>query len=208
MGCGSGGYALHLAEKFGCRVLGLDINKAGVRNANRLAMARNLAALVRFEQRDVSTSLPFADATFEAVFSNDVLCHVQRRVEVLREIFRVTKARGRFLFSDALVISGLVTHEEIATRSSIGFYVYSSPGENERLIEEAGFRLMQMIDTTESTALIAKRWHDSREKREKELIATEGHANFQGLQRFLASVNTLTTERRLRRYLYVTAKEE
>jgi hypothetical protein len=33
------------------------------------------------------------------------------------------------LFSDALVIGGMVSHEEIAMRSSIGFYVYSSPGE-------------------------------------------------------------------------------
>ena len=208
VGCGSGGYALHLAETLGCRILGLDINAAGVRNANRLAAVRNLEGLVRFEQRDVSTSLPVADGTFDAVFSNDVLCHLPRRAEVLREILRVIKKGGRFLFSDALVIAGLVTHEEIATRSSIGFYVYSSPGENERLIEQAGFRLMHAIDTTESASLIARRWHDSRVKREKELIAIEGDANFQGLQRFLAVVAVLTTERRLRRYLYVAAKEQ
>src|SRR5579862_5715451 len=33
IGCGSGGYALHLAEKVGCRLVGLDINAAGVHNA-------------------------------------------------------------------------------------------------------------------------------------------------------------------------------
>ena len=44
------------------------------------------------------------------------------------------------LFSDALVIGGLISHQEIATRSSIGFYVYSPPGENERIMEQADFR--------------------------------------------------------------------
>src|ERR1700723_4370268 len=37
LGCGSGGYALHLGEKVGCRLIGLDINEPGVRNANNLA---------------------------------------------------------------------------------------------------------------------------------------------------------------------------
>ena len=78
LGCGSGGYALHLAEKVGCRLVGLDINAAGVRNANQLALARGLASRAHFEQCDVSKNLPFDDKTFDAVFSNDVLCHRSR----------------------------------------------------------------------------------------------------------------------------------
>src|SRR5712675_3132375 len=72
VGFGSGGYALHLAEKVGCRLVGLDINAPGVRNANRLALARGLASQARFDECDVSKELPFEDKTFDAVFSNDV----------------------------------------------------------------------------------------------------------------------------------------
>ena len=86
VGCGSGGYALHLGEKVGCRLVGLDINASGVRNANQLAVARGLASQARFEQCDVSKDLPFADKLFDAVFSNDVLCHVPGRAEVLGEM--------------------------------------------------------------------------------------------------------------------------
>jgi ubiquinone/menaquinone biosynthesis C-methylase UbiE len=208
VGCGSGGYALYLAQIVGCRLVGLDINEPGVQNANQLAAARGLGEKVRFERCDASKGLPFEDGTFDAVFSNDVLCHLAGRPGVLGEMFRILKAGGRMLFSDALVVGGMLSHEEIATRSSIGFYVYSPPGENERLIARAGFHRISVTDTTDSAAQIAKLWYEARKKRSKELIAVEGNSNFEGLQRFLSCVHSLTAERRLLRYLYSANKPQ
>jgi len=206
IGCGSGGYALYLAEKLGCQIVGVDINEPGIRSAKELAQTRALGSRARFEQCDVSKNLPFDDQTFDAAFSNDVLCHVSGRLHLLAEIFRVLKPSGRMLFSDALVIGGLISAEEIATRSSIGFYFYSPPGENERLLEQARFSQVRATDTTENAAQISKKWHDARQKRKEELAAVEGQANFEGLQRFLSCVHTLTSERRLLRYLYFARK--
>ncbi len=202
IGCGSGGYTLFLAEKAGCRIVGLDINEPGVHNANQLALARGISSQVSFERCDASKGLPFDDNTFNAVFSNDVLCHLPGRPAVLAEISRVLKPGGRILFSDALVIGGLISHQEIATRSSIGFYVYSPPGENERIMGKVGFSEIKATDTTENAARLAKRWHDAREKRKVDLIAAEGDPTFEGLQSFLSCVHTLCDERRLLRYLY------
>jgi len=206
LGFGSGGYALHLAKTVGCCLIGLDINVSGVHNANRLAAEMEMSDRARFEQRDISANLSFRDNSFDAAFSNDVLCHVPGRLKVLREMHRVLNAGGRILFSDALVIGGMVSHEEIATRTSIGYYVFSPPGENERLIHEAGFRLIGAVDTTENAATIARRWHGAREKRRAALVDLEGEDNFEGLQRFLSCVHTLTAERRLLRYLYVAER--
>jgi ubiquinone/menaquinone biosynthesis C-methylase UbiE len=206
VGCGSGGYALHLAERVGCSLLGLDLNAPGIQNANQLASTRGLNSRARFELCDASKTLPFEEATFDAAFSNDVLCHLRGRTGVLSEIFRILKPGGRMLFSDALVVGGMISHEEIATRSSIGFYVYSPPGENERLLEQAGFRDVRVTDTTPSAARIAKRWFEAREQRKEKLVAVEGVGNFEGLQRFLSCVHNLTEERRLLRYLYCATK--
>src|ERR1700677_3831679 len=48
IGCGSGAYALHLAQEFGCHIIGLDINELGIRTANQLASNAGMAQKVRF----------------------------------------------------------------------------------------------------------------------------------------------------------------
>jgi len=207
IGCGSGGYALHVAETTGCTVVGVDVNEAGIRNGKALSRARNLSDRVLFEHCDASQKLPFPDATFDAAFANDVLCHIPGRPALLQEVLRVLKPQGRLLFSDALVIGGAISHEEVATRSSIGYYLFSPPGYNERLIQEAGFRSVLVNETTENTACIARRWRDARDSLRDALIAVEGRENFDGLQQFLSCVCRMSQERRLLRYLYVAQKD-
>ena len=203
IGSGSGRYALQLAESVGCRIVGADINASGIATANQLAASRKLDALVKFEQCDAAKKLRFDNATFDAVFANDSFCHVEGRAALLGELHRVLKPGGRLLFSDALVIGGPISNEELATRSSIGYYLYTPLGENERLLQQQGFRLLNAADTTANAASIAKRWHDAREAKKDALLSIEGPDNFAGVQRFLACVHTLTRERRLLRMLYL-----
>lgn len=206
VGSGSGGPAVFLAERRNCHVTGVDINEHGVANGNRLAAARGVADRVTFKAIDASEPLPFADASFDAVLSNDAMCHIAHRLEVLRDWRRVVRPGGRILFTDALVITGQVSQLEIATRSSIGLYFFVPPGENEWLIDAAGFRLVAVNDETESAATIAQRWHDAREKYRAELVAREGETNFDGLQRFLDCVHQLSAERRLSRSCYLAER--
>ena len=119
-------------------------------------------------------ALPFGDAVFDGVFANDVLCHIPGRHAVLREVSRVLKPLGRLLFSDALVIGGAISHEEVATRSSIGYYIFTPPGYNQQLLQDASFHLLGADDTTASAAAIARRWHDAREQWRETLVPWKG----------------------------------
>ncbi len=110
------------------------------------------------------------------------------------------------LFSDALIIGGIVSQDDIATRSSIGYYLFSPPGENERLILQAGFTGLKVADTTGQAAGTAARWHQARQKYRDKLLALEGEEKYNGLQRFLSCVQTLTQEKRLLRLLYQARK--
>jgi SAM-dependent methyltransferase len=207
IGCGSGKYALRVATQTGCSLVGIDINSHGIHNANRLATNAGLNSRVDFEEFDAAQKLSFKDCSFDGAFSNDALCHVPGRAAAVAEIHRVLKPDGCFFFSDALIVGGMLSFEEIATRSSIGYYIFSPPGENEKLIVAAGFRIISVKDTTIAAAQISKRWHDARIRRKEELIALEGQAAFDTTQRFLQCVHRLTSEKRLLRYTYLARKE-
>jgi SAM-dependent methyltransferase len=206
VGCGSGGSAVFLARTIGCDVTGIDINDSGIRNARRLAFNQGLRTRTKFQKADGSRKLPFADNSFDALICNDVICHIAHRGKTLKEWFRVLKPGARMLFTDALVITGLISNSEIATRSMIGNYFFLPPGENERLIRAAGFRLLKSDDLTPACSQTAARWHDSRAKYSKEVSDLEGARNCRAVQRFLWCVRTLTRERRLSRFSYLATK--
>ena len=56
------------------------------------------------------------------------MCHIANRLEVLGEWHRVLRPGGRMLFTDAMIVTGLVSQEELAVRSSIGWYLFVPPG--------------------------------------------------------------------------------
>lgn len=203
VGSGSGGPAVYLAEQRGCQITGVDINALGVANASALAQQRGVETLATFQAIDAAQPLPFAEHTFDVVLSNDAMCHIRDRAAVLREWKRVLKPGGRAMFTDAMVVAGPMSSVEIAARSSIGFYIFVPPGENERLLATAGFTLQSADDVTDAAAVMAKRWHDARERHRDALIAQQGQSQFDGLQAFLACVHTVSAERRLQRIGYV-----
>jgi len=95
VGCGSGGPALRLAETTGTSVVGIDLLEEGTATATRLAEERGLDQLARFVRVNAAGRLPFDDASFDAVISIDVMCHLPDRAEILREWHRITAPGGR-----------------------------------------------------------------------------------------------------------------
>jgi hypothetical protein len=69
-------------------------------------------------------------------------------------------------------------------------------------LREAGFTVRGVEDVTANATAVASRWYQARDRHREALVAGEGEANFEGLQRFLRCVPTLSRERRLSRYAY------
>lgn len=206
VGCGSGGPALRLAERTGAGVVGVDLLEEGIATATRLAEERGLSDRARFVRADAGSPLPFAEGTFDSVVSIDVMCHLPDRRKILQEWHRVTSPGARILFTDPTIVTGLVTDSEIADRSAVGIYVFSAESVNETVLAEAGFEVERREDLTENMSAMAGRWHDARERFRDELLADEGVATFEGIQRFLAACHLLAKERRLSRYAYLARR--
>jgi SAM-dependent methyltransferase len=205
--CGSGGVTCALAVRAGASCVGVDINVHGIEAARKRAEGNGLASRVTFEVADAARPLPFPDASFDAVFCNDSINHLPDRAAVLRDWFRMVRPGGRVLFTDPIVVTGQLSNEEIRIRSSIGFFLFTPPGVNERLLEEAGFSLLQARDVTDAVVSVSGRWRAAREKRRAQLEALEGAEAFEALQRFLSAVHTLASERRLSRFAFLAQKE-
>jgi SAM-dependent methyltransferase len=203
IGSGSGGPAVYLAERRGCRLTGVDVNEFGVRNGNALAEARGVADRVRFRSVDTDGPLPFDAGRFDAIISTDTVSHVRDRLATFREWNRVLRPGGRVLFTDPLVLTGVMSAEELMTRSSAGFVQLVPPGENERLLKRAGLQVLRVDDTTQTAADVARRWHTARVRYREQLVTREGRTNFEVLQRFLWCMLVVSTERRLSRFAYL-----
>jgi SAM-dependent methyltransferase len=203
---GSGGPAVFMVTETGCHLTGMDVNENGVENSKKLAGESWLNEKMNFLVGDASKPLPFPDESFDVVVSIDSMNHLNNRSKVLKEFNRVLKKEGQLLFTDAVVVTGILNNEEIAVRSSLGFFLFSPVGENERLIEQAGFHDVRSWDVTENIASVSLRWLHAREKRKSDLLQFEDENNFKGLQSFFNTVHILSSERRLSRFMYNAVK--
>lgn len=205
--CGSGNPTLFMAQTIGCRVTGMDINRNGIAAARKLSEERGLASRATFLEADASSRLPFEDEAFDSVICIDAIIHLQDRPAALREWTRVLRTGGRLLFTDPTVVTGLVSYSELTVRSSIGYYVFAPPGENEKLINTAGLELLSREDSTPNMSRVSELWRDARSRHRQELVGMEGEANFDGLQRFLSTVHALAKEQRLSRFQFLCKKQ-
>jgi SAM-dependent methyltransferase len=204
--CGSGGMTCRMAQETGAHCVGVDINAQGIEAATKRARQLELAGRVAFQVTDAGAPLPFEDESFDGVFCNDSINHLPGRINVLRDWYRVLRPGGRVLYTDPIVVTGQLTNDEIRVRSSIGFFLFTPVGCNERQLMESGFQLLDVRDLTDAVASVSSKWSRAREQRRAALIALEGQEAFVGLQAFLEAVHTLAGERRLSRYMYLAVK--
>ncbi|MFM9370988.1 methyltransferase domain-containing protein [Streptomyces sp. Da 82-17] len=129
LGSGYGGSARLLAERYGCRVLALNLSEVENRRHRQLNAARGLTD--RIEVVDGSfENIPYGDAEVDVVWSQDAFLHSGNRVKVLQEIARVLKPGGRLIFTDPMaaddcppgVLQPILDRIHLDDMGSPGFY--------------------------------------------------------------------------------------
>ena len=200
--CGSGRPTLRIAERTGCIVHGIDVHERAIHEARAAAEQQGLAGHANFRQGDAAQTLPFVDSYFHALICCDAVNHLPDRAAVFAEWARVLAPGGALVFTDPITVTGALSNEEIMIRSSIGFFLFVPPGVNQRLLDEAGFVVTDVIDRTDNMARLAERWWQARAGHEDDLRRIEGDETFAGQQHFLQVAGTLAAERRLSRFAF------
>jgi len=103
---GMGGPARYLAQRIGCRVVGLDFTESRHLGAQRLTKLVGLDGLVSFRHGN-ALAMPFDDASFDVVIGQEAWCHVPDKPKLIAECARVVKHGGTIAFTDILRKPGL-----------------------------------------------------------------------------------------------------
>lgn len=95
-GCGDGNVALYLAKQHGLSVDGIDLLDFNVAKAKSNAAQQNLSKETTF-QVGTYMDLPYADNSFDAVYTMETLVHAPDYLKALNEFLRVLKPKGKLV---------------------------------------------------------------------------------------------------------------
>jgi tocopherol O-methyltransferase len=98
VGCGIGGSSLYLAQKYNATAIGITLSPVQASRATERAKEAGLATDVQFQVAD-ALEMPFADDTFDFVWSMESGEHMPDKEKFLAECYRVLKPRGTFLMA-------------------------------------------------------------------------------------------------------------
>ena len=115
---------------------------------------------------------------------------------------RLLVPTGRLLLTDAGVITGPISNEEIERRSVNGYMQFVPPGVNEELLEAAGFRLIDQDDRTGSVVFNASGRLRAMLAHRAAVEAADGKEAFARQQRYGETVVALSERRALSRIMY------
>ena len=91
----------------------MDLSGEAIAAGRARVASLELDGLVTLQQSDLNEPLPLASGSFDAVVSLDVILHLRDRLKVFREVTRVLVPGGRFLFTDAGVLTRSISDEEV-----------------------------------------------------------------------------------------------
>lgn len=148
IGCGTGAIVLLLARDHGAaEVVGIDVEDTVCGIARQRAADAGLSDRIEIIKVDPGP-FPFADESFDIVFSKDSIIHITDKEGLAAEVFRILKPGGHFAASDWLISHDGTPSPEMARYIELeGLdFAMASPERYARALRAAGFEDVQTIN--------------------------------------------------------------
>jgi len=146
IGCGLGGPARYMAQRFGCRVTGLDITEPFVDAGNKLTALLGMTDQVTIDLGD-GNNLPYPDGTFDGAYAQHVTMNVPDRAKFFAEAYRVLKPGAFFALTEhGLGHAGAPVFPLPWSEDGTGSYL-ATRDETQAYLDAAGFVDISIEDT-------------------------------------------------------------
>jgi len=129
IGAGYGGAARYLAKKYGCQVVALNLSEVENERDRKMNEDQSLDHLITVVEGSFE-EIPYPDFSFDVVWSQDAILHSGNREQAIKEVARVLKSGGDFVFTDPMqtddcpegVLQPILDRIHLETLGSPGFY--------------------------------------------------------------------------------------
>ena len=148
VGSGIGGPARYFADRFGCRVTGIDLTAEFCAVARELTRATGLDAKVAFVDGD-ALAMPFENGRFDGAYSMNVSMNIADKAALYREIRRVIKPGGWLMLSEIAQGTGGDPDFPVPWAASAQTSFLTSSRATRSGLEAAGFDVVQLRSTRE-----------------------------------------------------------
>lgn len=148
IGCGIGGPARYLAQRFGCKVDGLDITAPFVEAGNQLSRLVGMQEEVKIEHGD-GQKLPYTDGMFDGGYAQHVTMNVPDRSTFFGEAWRVLKPGAFFALTEHGLGEAGDPHHPVPWSEDGGGAFLMRPADTVSILEQSGFCDIEVTDTGE-----------------------------------------------------------
>ena len=146
IGSGIGGPARYFADRFGCKVTGIDLTEEFCAVARHLTRLLGMQDRIAFEAGD-ALAMPFPDASFDGAYSMNVSMNIADKSALYREIHRVLKPGAWLVLSEIARGEGAELDYPTPWAASARTSFLSTPEETRRGLAEAGFAVTSLRST-------------------------------------------------------------
>lgn len=145
IGCGLGGASRFAAERYGCRVTGIDLTDDYVRTGATLCEWVGLGDMISLDRGD-ATDTPYESGSFDKAFMLHVGMNIENKELLALELFRLLRPGGRLGVYDVMRMDGGALRFPVPWATTAGESRVSKPSTYRGTLESAGFRILAEND--------------------------------------------------------------